>query len=81
MPFLAYVRSGPPDPPPEEARPLWEPNLRIWRWVLMALPPLYAALRTDGAAELVAVFLVLALVCRAALEAVPDGDGLRHFRQ
>ena len=80
MPLLAYVHSGRPDPPPEGRRP-WEPDLRIWRWLLMALPPLYAALKTDGAPELLAVFLVFALVCRAALEAVPTGDGLREFRQ
>jgi len=41
----------------------------------------YAATRSAGVLETVLVFLVFALCCRAALELLPDGDGLRQWRQ
>jgi hypothetical protein len=41
----------------------------------------YAAAHSDGAVETLLVFLVFGLCCRAALEALPDGDGLREWRQ
>ena len=33
------------------------------------------------AVEALFVFVVFGLVCRAALEALPNGDGLREYRQ
>jgi hypothetical protein len=35
----------------------------------------------DGAIEALLVFVVFGLVCRAAVEALPSGDGLREYRQ
>jgi hypothetical protein len=80
MPFVAYVHAEDGEPRPEGRRP-WEPNWRVWRWVVAAGFVTYAAARTNGAVEALLVFLVFGLVCRAALEALPNGDGLREYRQ
>jgi hypothetical protein len=80
MPFVAYVHAEDRDPRPEQPRP-WEPDWRVWRWVVAALFFTYGAVRTDGAVEALLVFVVFGLVCRAAVEALPDGDGLREYRQ
>jgi hypothetical protein len=80
MPFVAYVHAEDPEPHPEGPQP-WEPNWRVWRWVVAAGFATYGAARTDGAVEMLLVFVVFALVCRAALEALPNGDGLREYRQ
>jgi hypothetical protein len=45
--------------------------------VLVALP----ATLTNGIVELVLVLVVFGLCCRAALELLPDGDGMRQWRQ
>jgi hypothetical protein len=80
MPFVAYVHAEDREPRPEDRRP-WEPNWRVWRWVAAAAFFTYGATRTDGAVEALLVFVVFALVCRAALEALPSGDGLKEYRQ
>lgn len=80
MPFLAYVHAEEPDPDPRD-RPAWEPNWRLWRWLVAAAFFAYGATRAEGAVEALLVFVVFGLVCRAALEALPDGDGLREYRQ
>jgi hypothetical protein len=80
MPFVAYVHAEEPDPRPPERRP-WQPNWRVWRWIVAAVPVTYAATRSEGAVETLLVFVVFALVLRAALDALPDGDGLREYRQ
>jgi hypothetical protein len=78
MPFIAYVHAE--DRDPEGPRP-WEPNLRVWRWIGLAALATVAATQAEGAAEALLVFIVFGLVCRAALEALPSGDGLRDYRQ
>jgi hypothetical protein len=80
VPFVAYIHAEEPDPQPEDRRP-WEPNWRVWRWVVAAVIVTFAATRSEGAVEALLVFVVFALVCRAALEALPNGDGLREYRQ
>jgi hypothetical protein len=76
VPLLAYVRA------PEQARrPHWEPNWRVWRWVLAALVTGFAAAHSGGALSVLLVFAVFALVCRALSEALPWGDGLSDWRQ
>jgi hypothetical protein len=80
MPFLAYVHAEEPDSRPEGPRP-WEPNWRVWRWVVAAVVVTFAATRSDGAVEALLVFVVFGLVCRAAVEALPNGDGLREYKQ
>jgi hypothetical protein len=80
VPFLAYVHAREPDEPEDEGRAPWEPNWRLWRWVAAALVVTVAATRTHGALELLLVFVVFALACRAALELLPNG-GLREWRQ
>jgi hypothetical protein len=41
----------------------------------------YAATRVGGALELLLVMIVFAFACRAAVEALTNGDGLREWRQ
>jgi hypothetical protein len=80
VPFVAYVHAEDPGSPPPK-RPAWEPNWRVWRWVVAAVVVTFAATRSEGVLEVLLVFTVLVLVCRAALDALPDGDGLREYRQ
>ncbi len=80
MPFVAYVHANDPDPDDQGRQP-WEPNWRLWRWVLAAIFVSYGATRAEGALETLLIFAVFALVCRAALELLPEGDGMREYRQ
>ena len=76
MPLLAYVRA------PEQARrPHWEPDWRVWRWVLAAIVAGFAAAHSGGAVSVLLLFAVFGLVCRALSEALPWGDGLSEWRQ
>ena len=81
MPFVAYVHAREPDLPDEDGRAPWEPNWRLWRWVAAAIGVALAATLTSGALEALLVLGVFALACRAAVELVPGGDGLRDWRQ
>ena len=80
MPFLAYVHAQGPDPPDDRRAP-WEPNWRVWRWVGAALVLAYAAAHTHGALAALLTVAVFVVVCQAAAEALPKGDGLREYRQ
>jgi hypothetical protein len=80
MPFVGYVHAEPPGQG-HEGRPAWEPNWRLWRWIGLAVLAGYGAARAEGGVELVLMLVVFGLVCRAALEALPDGGGLREHRQ
>ncbi len=57
------------------------PSWRVWRWVVVAVVFSYAATRAGGALELLLVMIVFAFSCRAAVEALTNGDGLREWRQ
>jgi hypothetical protein len=81
LPFVAYVHARGPDPPEDGGRTPLEPNWRIWRWVLAAIVLSVAATRSSGAVEVVLVLVVFALCCQAAAEALPNGDGMREWRQ
>jgi hypothetical protein len=81
VPFVAYVHARQPDESEDQQRTPWEPNWRVWRWVAAAVVVTYGASRADGALELLLVLVVFGLCCRAALELLPDGDGLREWRQ
>ena len=83
MPFLAYVHSHEPDPPPGKGgdRQPWEPNWRMWRWIAAAAVAVYCATEADGAAQGVLVILAFVLVCLAVDAGLPRGDGLREWRQ
>jgi hypothetical protein len=41
----------------------------------------FGASRADGPLEALLVLVVFGLCCRAALELLPSGDGLREWRQ
>lgn len=81
VPFVAYVHARGPDEPEDEGRAAWEPDWRLWRWVLAAVPFTLAATLTHGIVELLLVLTVFVLCCRAALELLPGGDGLNQWRQ
>jgi len=80
MPFVAFVHAEDPDPGPQ-GRPAWEPNWRVWRWIIAAVFFAYGVTRADGAVEALLVFIVFGLVCQAVHEALPNGQGLREYRQ
>jgi hypothetical protein len=80
VPFVAYVHARDPDPP-EDRRRTWEPNWRVWRWVLLAAVLGYASAHSDRALGAVLALLVFACACQAAAELYPRGDGLREYRQ
>jgi len=80
VPFVAYIHAHEPEPP-DDGREAWEPNWRLWRWVLAGLVFAYAATRSHGALEFLLVLIVFAFGCRAVLELLPDGDGMREYRQ
>ena len=80
MPFLAYVHARDPDPS-DDPRRTWEPNWRVWRWVLLAVVLGFASARSDRGLGAVLALLVFACACQAAAELYPKGDGLREYRQ
>jgi len=81
VPFVAYVHAREPDEPEDQGRAPWEPNWRMWRWIAAAVVVTYGAGRADGALEGLLVLVVFGLCCRAAVELLPNGDGLREWRQ
>jgi len=81
VPFVAYVHAREPDHPEDGERTPWEPNWRLWRWIGAAMVLTYGAGRTHGALAYLLVLIVVALCCRVAVELLPDGNGLREWRQ
>ena len=80
MPFVAYVHAQEPDPT-DDPRVPWEPNWRVWRWIAVAGLAAYGSAHSSGAVAALLLFTVFALLCQAAAEASPNGDGLRQHRQ
>jgi hypothetical protein len=83
VPFIAYVHSREPDPPPEGDRRKqpWEPNWKMWRWIVGAVVAGYCATKAGNAAGLVLMIVAFGLGCLAIDEALPRGDGMREWRQ
>jgi hypothetical protein len=79
MPFAGFVHED-PDPRPQGPQP-WEPNWKVWRWLLAAVFFGYGATQAQGALEALFMIVVFGLVCRAAEEALPNSDGMREYRQ
>jgi len=69
-----------PRPSGENLSP-WEPNWRIWCWVLAAAIVGFAAANASGGLSILLVITTFGLCCRAVDEAIPYGDGLREWRQ
>jgi hypothetical protein len=80
VPFVAYVHAREPEPP-EDRRPVWEPNWRVWRWVALAVAAGFASAHTHAMLSAVFTLVAFVSVCQAAAEALPNGDGLREYRQ
>ena len=53
----------------------------MWRWIGLAVLAGYGAGHADGAAGAILVLVIVGLAFRAASEALPQGDGLREYRQ
>jgi hypothetical protein len=81
VPFVAYVHAQDPNRPEDPGRPPWEPNGRVLRWVGAAIVVSFAVTLASGVLQTALIFLAFALGCRAAAEALPNGDGLREWRQ
>jgi hypothetical protein len=80
VPFLAYVHAQEPEPPGGRRR-YWEPNWRVWRWIIAAAVLAYGSAHTTGVLAAVLTIVVFGFVLQAAAEALPNGDGLRQHRQ
>ena len=79
MPFLAYIHAEQPDKRPD--KPPWEPSWKVWRWIVAAILVGFGTAHTDGGLAVLLVLVVFALICRAVVEAMPDGNGLRDYHQ
>jgi hypothetical protein len=80
---LMLIHDRDPGTPPEREprRAPWEPNWRVWRWLLAAGVVAFAAANATGAASTFLMLTVFGLCCRSLSEAIPYGDGLREWRQ
>jgi hypothetical protein len=76
--FLIDDRLWRPDP---QEGPVWEPNWRVWRWVLGALVMSAGGFVTSGFVSYVCVVLAFACALCAFDRALPYKDGLREHRQ
>lgn len=76
--MLIHDEDRGPDPPERAA---WEPNWRLWAWVLAAAVVAFAAVNTTGAVSALLVLTAFGLSCRALSEAIPYGGGLTEWRQ
>ena len=84
MALLMLIHDEDPGSPADEdpRRPApWEPNWRVWRWVLAAGVVGFAAENTVGAVSALLVLTAFGLCCRALDEALPYGMGLTDWRQ
>jgi hypothetical protein len=80
MLMLIDTREQPPPESPSD-RPAWEPNWRLWAWVVLSIGTLVAADAVTGFAAYVLACVGLACVCRAICVVTPSLDGLREYRQ
>lgn len=80
VPFVAYVHEPEKDPSPKGPPP-WEPNWRVWRPLLLALPAVYGAANTEGVASVLLVLIAFGLACRALSALLPDWNGMSEYHQ
>ena len=59
----------------------WQPNWRVWRWVVVAVVVGYAATRATGWIGVLLILVAFAAVRKALDEALPYRGGLREHRQ
>lgn len=83
MALLMLIHDEDPGPAPEgPQRPApWEPNWRLWAWVLAAAIVAFAATNSSGPVSALLVLTAFGLCCRALNEAIPYGAGLTEWRQ
>jgi hypothetical protein len=65
----------------EPERPVWEPNWRVWSWVLAALAAAVGCYLTDGFASFVLLCAAIGFAAQACSRALPYDGGLREHRQ
>jgi hypothetical protein len=68
-------------PPPGSDRPVWEPDWRIWSWVVAAVVAGVAESLATGFAAYVLLCVTVGFVAKAIANAVPAGGGMREHRQ
>ena len=59
----------------------WQPNWRVWRWVVAAVVVGFAATAATGAIGVLLTFTAFFAACKAVAEAIPYGGGLSEHRQ
>lgn len=69
----------PPSPQPE--RRVWEPNLRLGAWVLVAVGTAVACFLTAGLVSLLLAFAAFGSTIHVTAIALPYGNGLRDHHQ
>jgi hypothetical protein len=66
----------------EEPRPRpWQPNWRVWRWLLVAAVVGYGATAATGGIGVLLALIAFYAACQALAEAIPYGGGLSEHRQ
>jgi hypothetical protein len=65
----------------EPGRRVWEPDWRVWSWVLAAVAAAVATALSSGLAEYVLLCVTIGCAAEAISRAVPYGGGLREHRQ
>jgi hypothetical protein len=73
MTMLIHEREDGPRP--------WQPDWRVWRWVVVAVVVGYAATRATGGIGVLLILVAFAAACKALDEALPYRGGLREHRQ
>ena len=76
--MLIDTRQPPPSPP---GRPVWEPDPRLWAWVLAAVAAFVGASLTAGVASYVLVCAGVACAAQALVRSLPDPFGMHDHRQ
>jgi hypothetical protein len=65
----------------EPGRSVWEPDWRVWSWVLAALAAAAGCWLTAGLASFVLLCAVVGCAAEALSRTLPYGQGLREHRQ
>ena len=70
-----------PPPPARPDQPVWEPDWRVWAWVLASAGAAIGCFLTTGLASFVLLCAAVGCGAHAITQALPYGSGLRDYRQ
>ena len=71
----------PPFRPPQDKRPVWEPDPRTLAWTIAAVALAAAGLLTPGFAGFVLLCAAIGCGGHAVDRCLPYGGGMREYRQ